>query len=143
MYKWKHNLKKPFELNINYRSHDGILRLASSVIDLINHFFPDSIDQLSPEHGQVGGPRPLIFEGFQAKDLFTYRKDIEKKVDTFIKFGVSQVIIVRDDTARERLKSDVGFDVGLILTVFEVKGMEFNDVLLYNFFSDSPARKKV
>ena len=29
-----------------------------------------------------------------------------------------------------------------ILTVLESKGLEFNDVLLYDFFSDSPASRQ-
>jgi hypothetical protein len=48
---------------------------------------------------------------------------------------------MRDKAAKQRLKNDVGFDIGLVLTVFEAKGMKFNDVLLYNFFSDSPFKK--
>jgi hypothetical protein len=62
-----------------------------------------------------------------------------------IEFGASQVIIVRDDATKQRLKhlnSNIG-DIGLVLTVFEAKGMEFNDVLLYNFFTNSPALLKV
>src|SRR6266542_6448391 len=106
MYQWelnrvqtdyRYNSLKPkqFELNINYRSHNGILRLASSVIDLIHHFFPDSIDQLSSEHGEVGGPRPLITDRLNLK---------KEKEDSIIEFGASQVIIVRDDDAKERFK---------------------------------------
>ncbi|GES99336.1 TPR and ankyrin repeat-containing protein 1-like isoform X2 [Rhizophagus clarus] len=85
MYKWERTRAKinysniiinpsRFELDINYRSHNGILQLASSVIDLIRHFFPNSIDHLSCER--------------------------------------------------------------------EAKRMEFDDVLLYNFFTDSPASRK-
>ena len=45
-------------------------------------------------------------------------------------------ILVRNDQVRENLRRQIG-DVGLILTMYEAKGLEFNDVLLYNFFSDS------
>jgi len=34
-------------------------------------------------------------------------------------------------------------NAGMVLTVLEAKGMEFNDVLLYNFFTDSLACLKV
>ena len=56
LYKWEctrtrtdynqRSIIKPeqFELNINYRSHNEILKLASSVIGLIWRFFPNSID---------------------------------------------------------------------------------------------------
>ncbi|CAG8742339.1 10382_t:CDS:2, partial [Funneliformis mosseae] len=131
---------KEFELNINYRSHKGILKLASSVIHLLRIFFPDSIDQLSPEISEVGGPQPLIIEGCEAKDLFVHRND-NIKSDEFIEFGAGQVIIVRDEKARKRVEV-INNRIGMILTVFEAKGMEFNDVLLFNFFTDSPALLK-
>ncbi|CAI2181726.1 10963_t:CDS:2, partial [Funneliformis geosporum] len=131
---------KEFELNVNYRSHKGILQLASSVIHLLHVFFPDSIDKLSPEFSEVSGPQPLIIEGCEAETLFVYRND-NRKENVFIEFGAGQVIIVRDETAKKRVK-DINSDIGLVLTVFEAKGMEFNDVLLYNFFTDSPALLK-
>ncbi|CAI2170806.1 19767_t:CDS:2, partial [Funneliformis geosporum] len=130
---------KQFELNVNYRSHDGILKLASSVIDLIWHFFPKSIDRLSRERGEIGGPRPIVFEGFQ-KEYFKVFSAGERMAN-YIEFGAEQVIIVRDDKAKLQLKDLIG-KAGLVMTVFEAKGMEFSDVLLYNFFTDSPARLK-
>jgi len=131
---------KQFELNVNYRSHNGILQLASSVIDLIWRFFPKSIDRLSRERGEIGGPRPIVFDGFQ-KEHFKVFSAGERK-DNYIEFGAEQVIIVRDDEAKLQLKDLIG-KAGLVMTVFEAKGMEFSDVLLYNFFTDSPARLKV
>ncbi|CAB5211870.1 unnamed protein product [Rhizophagus irregularis] len=149
---------KQFELDINYRSHNGILQLATSVIDLIWHFFPNSIDRLSREHGRVGGPQPTFFEGFQ-KDHFKIfssnsreselddvctsngQKLVNGDENPFIEFGADQVIIVRDDNAKDELKKLIN-KAGLVMTIFEAKGMEFNDVLLYNFFNDSPACRK-
>ncbi|PKK63431.1 hypothetical protein RhiirC2_855013 [Rhizophagus irregularis] len=143
-----------FELDINYRSHNGILQLASSVIDLIQHFFPNSIDKLSRERSKVGGPRPILFDGFQKEhlmdceeseldDVYTHNK--QRRVDwdenLFIEFGADQVIIVRDDKAKMQVKKLIN-KAGLVMTVFEAKGMEFNDVLIYNFFTDSPACRK-
>ncbi|PKY41812.1 hypothetical protein RhiirA4_396541, partial [Rhizophagus irregularis] len=149
IYKWEldrtknnHNqndtvVPKQFELNINYRSHNGILRLASSVIDLIHHFFPDSIDHLSRERSEVGGPRPIVFKGFQAETFLFDVFSVDERMPNCSEFGAEQVIIVRNEEA----KKSVG-NVGIVMTVFEAKGMEFNDVLLYNFFTHSPARQK-
>jgi ATP-dependent exoDNAse (exonuclease V) beta subunit len=50
-------------------------------------------------------------------------------------FGAEQVILVRDDEAKGTLQAEIG-DIALVLTILESKGMEFDDVLLYNFFSD-------
>lgn len=51
-------------------------------------------------------------------------------------FGAEQVIIVRDGAQKEKLHKEIG-DFALILTVLESKGMEFEDVLLFDFFSTS------
>lgn len=50
---------------MNYRSHGGIINAASSVIDLVTQFFPDSIDSLAKERGLVLGPKPVFFHGWQ------------------------------------------------------------------------------
>lgn len=54
----------------------------------------------------------------------------------FSGFGAGQVILVRDPEAKANLRCNMG-DSALILTIFESKGMEFDDVVLYNFFSSS------
>ena len=144
IYRELYNIAKPkqFELNINYRSHNGILQLASSVVDLICRFFPDSIDRLPCERGEVGGPLPIFYSGFQASPfvvkVFSKGEGEENKIE----FGAEQVIIVRDKTVKRKLEKLID-NRGLIMTVFESKGMEFNDVLLYNFFTDSLAGLKV
>ena len=47
-------------------------------------------------------------------------------------FGCNQVLIVRDQAAKQAVP-DV-FRNMLILSVYEAKGLEFDDVILYNFF---------
>ncbi|CAG8449773.1 2698_t:CDS:10 [Ambispora leptoticha] len=131
---------KLFELNVNYRAHSGILRLASSVIDLICHFFPESIDRLSREHSEVGGPRPVIVKEFRAETYFNIFS-VGENTENDIEFGAEQVIIVRDEKSKSHLKGLIK-DAGIVMTVYEAKGMEFNDVLLYNFFTDSPGRQR-
>jgi len=151
MYKWEcersekyklYGVKKPtqFELNVNYRSHNGILQLASSIVDIIHHFFPDCIDSLKPETSEVGGPRPVVFSDFRMKAYFDGLSTNEGTSN--IEFGAQQVIIVRNDETKLYVKEQIR-DAGLVMTIFETKGMEFNDVLLFNFFTDSPAGSKV
>ncbi|CAG8510853.1 7653_t:CDS:10 [Acaulospora colombiana] len=148
MHKWEvdHHMyngikSQMFELNTNYRSHDGILKLASSVIDLIRHFFPDSIDHLSRERGEVGGPRPNICAGIQVETFLLNVFRAGDPASNCIEFGAEQVVIVRNDKDKERVRS-LNKNIGLVMTVFEAKGMEFSDVLLYNFFKNSPADLK-
>lgn len=55
---------RTFQLVTNYRSHGGIVRCASAVIDLITHFWPCAIDSLAPEQGLVDGAKPIFFSGY-------------------------------------------------------------------------------
>lgn len=56
--------------------------------------------------------------------------------DDDAQFGAEQVIIVRDFAEKKKLKDAIG-DFALVLTVMESKGMEFEDVLLYDFLTTS------
>ena len=56
-----------------------------------------------------------------------------------IEFGAHQVILVRNDEAKSKIPEEFVSDKDWILTVQEAKGLEFDDVLVYNFFTDSDA----
>ncbi|CAE6529326.1 unnamed protein product [Rhizoctonia solani] len=130
-----------FHLSVNYRSHGGIVDCASAIVELVSELFPDSIDKLKRETGLIGGPRPIFFSGWESSSI-PIEQFLRDQEDVKIDFGANQVILVRNDAARNALRAQVG-DIGLILTLYESKGqymrLEFNDVLLYNFFEDSVA----
>ncbi|KAJ3997585.1 hypothetical protein F5050DRAFT_1750599 [Lentinula boryana] len=128
-----------FQLSVNYRSHSGIVDCAHSIIELITHFWKDSIDRLSPEKGVVTGMKPLFFVGL-GEDAAGLDHFVFGDSGNRIEFGAHQCILVRNEAARDRLKSKLGDGVGLIMTIYDSKGLEFNDVLLYDFFGDSPAK---
>ncbi|THH32624.1 hypothetical protein EUX98_g1581 [Antrodiella citrinella] len=129
--------KRPrsFQLITNYRSHNGIVSCAQSVVQLITEFWPHAIDVLAEEKGIVDGLKPVFFSGWD-KTTVRYEQFLFGTSGSQIEFGAKQCILVRDDAAREKLRTQVG-DIGLILTLYESKGLEFDDVLLYNFFEDS------
>ena len=52
-----------------------------------------------------------------------------------VQFGCNQVIIVKNKATKERVESLYGH--ALCLTVIEAKGLEFDDVILFDFFNDS------
>ena len=54
-------------------------------------------------------------------------------------FGAHQVVIVRSEEAKKTLPEKFDIDPDCVTTVQKSKGLEFDDVLLYIFFSDSPA----
>ncbi|KAI6137065.1 hypothetical protein F5141DRAFT_66436 [Pisolithus sp. B1] len=124
-----------FQLTINHRSHGGILNCARSVIQLVSHFWPHSIDSLQPEHGTVDGAKPVFFTGWD-KDVVRYEQFLVTASSSHNGFGARQCILVRDENAKEELQQRLGA-IGMIMTLYESKGLEFDDVLLYNFFEDS------
>ena len=121
----------------NYRSHSGILNLASSVVSLLQEYFPESFDKLAKDQGQLDGPKPVLLGSCSQMDLAILLRGNKRKTTT-IEFGAHQVILVASSEARERLPEELSH--ALVLTIYEAKGLEFDDVLIYNFFKDSQVR---
>ncbi|OPL21743.1 hypothetical protein AM593_00808, partial [Mytilus galloprovincialis] len=124
--------KQVYQLTHNYRSHAGILSLASSILDVMVEFFPESFDRLNKDQGLFHGPQPVF-------DLALLLRGNKRKT-SHIEFGAHQAILVVNDAARENVPEEL--QCGLILTIYEAKGLEFDDILLYNFFKDSQASKE-
>ncbi|KAL4065819.1 hypothetical protein V8B97DRAFT_1114496 [Scleroderma yunnanense] len=126
-----------FQLVVNYRSHSGIINCARAIVELITTFWPDTIDILQSEQGLISGLQPVFFTGwddqtFPFKEFFLGIKEKQGEL------GANQCLLVRDDAARTRFKKEIGVK-GVILTLQESKGLEFDDVFLYDFFKDSAA----
>ncbi|KAL3888638.1 hypothetical protein ACJMK2_001003 [Sinanodonta woodiana] len=126
--------KYVYQLTQSFRSHAGILSLASSVLDLLGEFFPESFDPLEKDQGLFNGPQPMLLESWSISDIHVLLYGNYSKT-SHIEFGAHQVILVVDEAARKLVPEELRF--GLILTIYEAKGLEFDDVLLYNFFKDS------
>ena len=125
-----------YQLTHNYRSHAGILRLASSVVDLLLYYFPESFDRLEKDQGLFEGPKPVLLESCSFGDLAMILRG-NRRQSSRIEFGAHQVILVASEEARAQMPDEL--KQGLILTIYESKGLEFDDVLVYNFFKDSQA----
>ncbi|XP_054671499.1 TPR and ankyrin repeat-containing protein 1 isoform X2 [Grus americana] len=138
----KQRVRKPkriYQLYQNYRSHSGILRLAAGVVDLLQHYFPESFDRLPKDCGLFDGPKPTVLESCSVSDLAILLRGNKRKTQP-IEFGAHQVVLVANETAKEKIPEELS--LALVLTVYEAKGLEFDDVLLYNFFTDSEASKE-
>ena len=122
------------QLTINFRSHTGILNLASSVIDLLKYYFPSSFDHLPCDQGMFVGPMPVLLYTCVASDLALLLRG-NKRGKSQIEFGAHQAIIVQSEAAKSQIPEEL--QGAIVLTVFESKGLEFDDVLLYNVFHDS------
>lgn len=135
----QHDLARPelFTLSKNYRSHQGILSLASLVMGMIWQGFPETVDKLEPEIGSLGGPKPVLFIGVDASILRSSNVGHATLLAGTADFGAEQAILVRDTIMKRALQNHIG-EVALIFTILESKGMEFDDVILWNFFTDCP-----
>ncbi|XP_061181485.1 TPR and ankyrin repeat-containing protein 1-like [Saccostrea echinata] len=131
--------KQVYQLTHNYRSHAGILSLASSILELMVEFFPESFDRLQKDQGLFQGPAPVLLESCSFSDLAVLLRGNKRKT-SHIEFGAHQAILVVNDAARDNIPEEL--NLGLILTIYEAKGLEFDDILLYNFFKDSQATKE-
>ncbi|XVE85514.1 hypothetical protein DITRI_Ditri17bG0096700 [Diplodiscus trichospermus] len=140
--KEKGQISKSFQLSQNFRTHDSVLRLAQSVIDLLYYFFPSFVDILCPETGLIYGEAPIWLEcQNEDKAFVTIFGNNSNAGGHMVGFGAEQVILVRDDHAKDEILKYVGKQA-LVLTIVECKGLEFQDVLLYNFFGSSPLKNQ-
>ena len=131
--------KKVYQLTHNYRSHAGILRLASSVVDLLLYYFRDSFDRLQKDKGLFEGPKPVLLESCSPADLAMILQGNQRQ-SSRIEFGAHQVVLVVSNEARAKMPEELKH--GLVMTIYEAKGLEFDDVLIYNFFKDSQVYDK-
>lgn len=121
-------------LTQNYRTHSGILRLSGSVLDLMFQMFPLAVDKVASEKGAIFNGNLPVFIIKKYEDSIIKIMSADAKINC-IEMGAEQCIIVRNNETKKKLRDEL--PSALILTVFESKGMEFEDVLVYNFFSDS------
>ena len=125
-------------LTQNYRSHSGITNIAGSILRLLSFLFPLSFDKIAEERALYDGPLPVLLKSSGASDLFLSLFGRPDKAQG-IEFGADQVILVRDQRGKDAITELFFGDQALVMTIQEAKGLEFNDVLLFNFFHDSPA----
>ncbi|RPA76351.1 hypothetical protein BJ508DRAFT_331206 [Ascobolus immersus RN42] len=127
----------------NYRSHRGIVSLSSTILDMLVRGFPESIDTLDPEVGKFPGPTPLFFVGWDVKELLggsatLVEQDVdEQNAPRIAELGENQVLITRDQEHKDAVSLQFGGDEEgpLILTILEAKGMEFDSVIINEYFS--------
>ncbi|WJX52814.1 hypothetical protein P8452_38884 [Trifolium repens] len=138
----KMKVSETFLLTQNFRTHAGVLKLSQSIIEILFRFFPHSIDVLKPETSLIYGEAPVVLECESKKNaIVTIFGTTGHESGKIVGFGAEQVILVRDDYARKEILEYVGKQA-LVLTILECKGLEFQDVLLYNFFATSPLQNR-
>ncbi|KAA8532333.1 hypothetical protein F0562_032412 [Nyssa sinensis] len=120
----KGKISEIFHLSHNFCTHAGVLNLAQSVVDPLYHFFPSSIDKLSPENSPLCGEAPILLESKDNEDAIITIFENSGNGGNVVSFGAEQVILVRDDFLRESISHYIG-KKALVLTILECKGLEF------------------
>lgn len=97
-------------LLVNYRTHSGILSVASLVVDAIKRFFPQFMDAMPRERAFFSGPPPLVLDAVSADDLTILLSGGDARKSQ-VEFGAHQVILVRTVASVAKLPQElqVGF----------------------------------
>lgn len=109
-------------MNVNFRSHSGILNVAAGVLDRMFKAFPKSANTLKPDIGCFSGPRPSLLQNLSQQKL----KELVDLIDG--------VVLLTHDEHVEDLKQLVGPDT-LVFGIRYSKGLEFPHVVIVDFFS--------
>jgi hypothetical protein len=124
----RHDLvpQKPKTVNVNFRSHAGILDTAAAFLDFLFKYFPGSAKQLKKDHGLFQGSRPGVHK-VNKKELAVLLSDKLK----------GTVVLVHDESAHY-WRQALG-DYKLVYGIREAKGLEFKSVMLLDFFKELPS----
>ncbi|KAM3130707.1 hypothetical protein pb186bvf_017215 [Paramecium bursaria] len=138
---------KLHQLTINFRSHDQILKLANNIVSLIETlFFPKTRDKLKKELSEKQGPKPFIVKSNNFQTLIqllrpqNLQNQNQQQIEQINLMGAEKVIIVRSNNDKKKINQII--DNILVLTVHEAKGLEFNDVILFNFFMEEEIQQE-
>ncbi|GFH43984.1 P-loop containing nucleoside triphosphate hydrolase protein [Chaetoceros tenuissimus] len=116
--------QKPKMVNINFRSHAGILQCAASILAEMFHHFPDSVKMLKKDAGLFQGPRPEVLPAVDASLL----QDLTKS-------KLNGVVVLTHDENVEQVKKKLG-GYELVYGIRHCKGLEFKSVIIMDFFSN-------
>ena len=160
----KINEPKNIEINLNYRCQSNILKFAHLIYEMIRTFFSHTLDKVRMDFStQVGGgEKPYIIppeiKVRQGKRMnYKNLELLENKTgfDYFLKgltdnnlflddpksiinisFSVNHCVICRNNNVVKELNKKYNNKI-FCSTAFESKGLEYEIVILYNFFKDS------
>ena len=106
--------------------------MAAFIVEIMGFYFPDSFDRLEREQAASTGPKPVFIESDRIEDLSMLLYGNQEST----RIGSRKVLLVRDEKSLESLPSEL--DSSLVLTISQAKGLEFEQVILFDFFASSP-----
>mmetsp|Transcript_31447 Transcript_31447/g.75881 ORF Transcript_31447/g.75881 Transcript_31447/m.75881 type:complete len:2497 (-) Transcript_31447:208-7698(-) len=119
-------LQKPKTVNVNYRSHAGVLNTAGAILSCMFGAFPHSAKQLKEDRGVFVGPRPGVM----------YKVSSEM-VESVIKTKLKGTVILVHDSSVSRWRRALG-GYALVYGIRAAKGLEFKSVMVLGFFGELP-----
>ena len=158
---------KNIEINLNFRCQANILKFSHLIYEIIHYFFINTLDKVRMDFStQVGaGEKPFLIpykirvDGGEKNKKFKDFEDLENKTgfDYFLKgltdnnlflsneksiiniaFSVNHCVICRNNDIIKQLNKKYNNKI-FCSTVYESKGLEYEIVILYNYFKDSPS----
>ena len=117
--------EKPRVVNVNFRSHAGILNCAGGILDLLFGHFKNSVKQLKRDYGLFKGARPGVF----------HKVDVQQ-LSALLKQNLQGAVVLTHDASATYWRELL--DHQLVYGIREAKGLEFKTVILLNFFGEIP-----
>lgn len=138
-----HEIPKPEKLYINFRSHQNILNLARKVLEKMNIAFPNSSLIASEETGLLLGPKVNIYPHntiTTIKDNYKLKEIARQSVETLkdvVRYNPKAYFLTPEQNV-QRLRTILNADNVKLLSIVDSKGLEFNEVVIVDFFSCIP-----
>ena len=144
-----HKFPKPVKLVDNFRSHAGVLRLASDLLHRMHVFFPGCIPKVHADRGLARGPEPAVVRvncsdsGADADDGTVDTAEGKQHVPTLslrklLLQNPRATVLVREEhkhELRKVIRRCCPEQSIVCLDIRQSKGLEFKDVIVLNFFS--------
>jgi len=117
---------KPKVVNVNFRSHSGVLNTAAAVLRCMFGAFPDSAKQLNEDRGLFLGPRPGVIYPLALGRL-----------KEAVSMNLKGAVVLTHDTNVSYIRRALG-NYPLVYGIREAKGLEFQRVIVLDFFRCLP-----
>ena len=127
----RERLDRPVKLEVNYRSHTGILNCASGILSKMFVLFPGSAKVLQPDRGLFTGPLPAFWLNDRP-----HNNSLHQVLSSVS--NSERLVIVCPDERREVLS--LCCPERLVFGIKEAKGLEFHHVAVVDFFSSLSSR---
>lgn len=122
----KRLLEDPKTVNVNFRSHSGVLNIAAAILSCLFDNFPKSAEHLKTDRGIFQGPRPGVFYTVESGLLGSLLKG---KLN-------GTVVLVHDSSVSRIRRMLTGYP--LVYGIRAAKGLEFKSIIILDFFRDLP-----